>query len=96
MTVDVQGLRPVGLDVAEKVEELLVPVAFFALSHDLSGGEVEGGEQGGGAVTDVIVGDAFDIAQTHGQQLLGERFRTWIWDFSINAEHFTPWSGGLR
>ena len=46
-------------------------VAALALGHDLTAGHIECGEQGRGAMTDVIVGHAFDIAQAHRQQRLG-------------------------
>ena len=41
-------------------------VAFFALREHLAGGDIQGGEQGGGAVADIVVGDAFDVAESIG------------------------------
>ena len=40
-------------------------------SVNTSGGDVEGGEQGGGAVADIIMGHAFHIAEAHRQHRLG-------------------------
>jgi hypothetical protein len=37
----------------------------------LAGGDVEGGEEGGGAVADVVVGAPLHLPGTHGQQRLG-------------------------
>ena len=44
--------------------KLLMAILPFA---DLAGGHIEGGEQGRGPVTDVVMGIAFDIAQSHRQ-----------------------------
>ena len=46
-------------------------VASLALGERLAVGRVEGGEQGGGAVADIVVGDAFDVAEPHGQHRPG-------------------------
>ena len=44
--------RDAGVDMPQEGEELLVPVALLALGEDFSGGDVEGGEQGCGAVSE--------------------------------------------
>ena len=49
-------------------------------------GHVQCDEQGGGAVADVVVGDAQRIAQTHGQQWLGTDQGLDL-RFLVNAEH---------
>ena len=69
--MDIEVLGHVGVDVAQEGEELLVPMASLALCEHLACGHVQGGEQRGGAVADIIVRDAFDIAQSHGQHRLG-------------------------
>ena len=46
-------------------------MAGFALGDDRAVEHVEGGEQCGGAVTLVVVGDAFDVAESHGKHGLG-------------------------
>ena len=69
--MDVQGFGHVGVDVAQEGEDFLVPMASFALREHFAGGHVQGGEQRSGAVADVIVGDALDVPQPHGQHRLG-------------------------
>ena len=69
--MDVQIFRDGHLDLAQEAQELLVPVAGLALGDHLAGGDVQSGEEGGGAVPDVVVGDAFHVAQAHRQQRLG-------------------------
>ena len=69
--MDVERLGDVGIDMVEEGKEVLVTMALFALGQDLAGSDIKGGEQGGGAVADVIVGDPFDIPQAHGQHGLG-------------------------
>ena len=46
-------------------------VARLALGKYGSGGDVERGKQGGGTVAYVVVRDALDVAQAHGQDRLG-------------------------
>ena len=58
-------------EVAEEDQELLVPVPWFAHAGDLAGGDLERGEQGGGAVPDVVVGALLGMAGLHRQHLLG-------------------------
>jgi hypothetical protein len=60
-----------GVQVAQEVEELLVPVARLAFGKHGTGGDVEHGKQDGGAVTNIIMSHAFHIAQPHRQHRLG-------------------------
>jgi len=69
--MDVELGRHIGLDVTQEGEELLMTMAGFALGDDGAVEYVEGGEQGGGAVAPVVVGDAFDVAEPHGKHGLG-------------------------
>ena len=46
--------------VAQKGEELLMAVAGLALRQHLAGGDIEGGEQRGGAMPDVVLGGGND------------------------------------
>lgn len=69
--VHIESFRDVFIDVVEKLQELLVAVSALALRQNLAGGNVQGGEQGRGAVPDVIVRYAFHISQPHGQKRLG-------------------------
>jgi hypothetical protein len=50
--VDVQILGNRLLDLAQEAQKFLVPVAWPALGQHLSGGHVQGSEQGGGAVAE--------------------------------------------
>jgi hypothetical protein len=67
-------------EVAQEDQELLVPVPRFAHSG-VAGGDLECGEQGGGAVPDVIVGAFLGLPGCVGS-VLWVRFNAWIWDFS--------------
>jgi hypothetical protein len=69
--VHVQILEYGLLDLPEEPQELLVPVAGLALGDHLAGGDIQGGEQRGSAVPDVVMPDALHVAQAHGQQRLG-------------------------
>ena len=60
-----------ALDAVQEADELLMAMALHVLSDDRAVEHVEGGEQGGGAVTLVVVGDALDVAEPHGKQGLG-------------------------
>jgi hypothetical protein len=45
-----------GFDGVEKADELLMPMALHAAADDLAFEHVEGGEEGRGAVADIVVG----------------------------------------
>jgi hypothetical protein len=45
-----------GFDGIEEADELLMPVALHAAADDLAFEHVEGGEEGSGAVADIVVG----------------------------------------
>ena len=47
-----------------------MPMTGLALGHHCTGGHVQGGKQGGGAVALVVVGNPFHVAQTQRQQRL--------------------------
>jgi hypothetical protein len=68
--VDVERLGDGSLDVAEELQELLVAMPALALREHLARGDVERREQRRGAVMDVVVGDAFDVADAQRQQRL--------------------------
>jgi hypothetical protein len=53
--MDVEPLRHVGFDLVEELAELGRTMAGEALSDHLAGGDVEGGEQRGRAVTLVVM-----------------------------------------
>ena len=58
------------VDAVEEVAELDGTMPAMQLADDLAGGDVEGGEQRGGAVPSVVVGLALGLARPHGQQRL--------------------------
>ena len=68
MNVEVGG--DAGIQIAQEGKELLMAMARLAFGEDGASGDVEGREQGGGAVANVIVGDALDVPQAHGQHRL--------------------------
>ena len=63
--------RGLAVDRIEKADELLMPVAAHALADDLAVQDVEGGEQGCGAVALVIMGHRAATAALHWQPRLG-------------------------
>jgi hypothetical protein len=68
--VHVQILGHFGLDVTQESEELLVPMAWLALREHLAIDYIQGSKQGGCTVTVVVMRDAFEVAQSHGQHRL--------------------------
>jgi hypothetical protein len=60
-----------GLDPVEEADELLVPVPRHALADDAAIQDIEGGEQRGRSVPDVIVGHGAGPALLHRQARLG-------------------------
>ena len=60
-----------AVDGVEKANELLMPVAAHALADDLAVEDVEGGEQGRGAMALIIVGHRAATAALHWQPRLG-------------------------
>lgn len=52
----------------EEVEIFLLAVTAFAMSENLASGNVQSSKQRHGAVTSIVVGDSFDIAQAHPQK----------------------------
>ena len=72
-------------DPPQETQELLVPMPGFALGDHRTGGHVQDGQKCGGAVTDGVVGDTLDVAQTHRQQRLGA-IAGLVLRFLVNAE----------
>ena len=64
--VDLQIGGNVGVDVLEKAQELLVAVARLALGEDWASGDIQCGEEGGGAGMEVSGRDALDVAGPEG------------------------------
>jgi hypothetical protein len=63
--------RHFTLDGIEKADKFLVPVALHAAADDLAFQDIEGGEQGGGAVALVVVGHGGATPFLHRQTGLG-------------------------
>ena len=59
--VEVQVLGDGFLDLAQKTQKFLVAMPRLALGDHLAGGHIQSREQGCGAVTNVIVGDALAV-----------------------------------
>jgi len=67
----VQLLGGIGQrDVLEEAQELLMAVTVLADPGDLAGGNLQRGEQGRGAVADIVMGAAFGAARLHRQHRL--------------------------
>jgi hypothetical protein len=62
-----------------------MPVTRLALRDHLTGGYVKSGKQGGGAVSDVVVGDSLHVSQT--QPLRGSLWLRQQWLGSIESLH---------
>ena len=65
--MDVEVVRHTAVDLTQESEELLMTVSRFTAGDDSPGGHIESREQSGRAVTFVIMGDAFDVAEAHGE-----------------------------
>jgi hypothetical protein len=63
--------RHLPLDGIEKADELLMAMALHAAADDLALEDIEGGEQGGGTVSFVIVGHGGTASFLHRQAGLG-------------------------
>ena len=84
--VQLQILGHLLVDPPQEAEELLMTVAGLALSDHGTGGHIQRGEQRGGAVADVVMGDALHVAQAHRQQRLGP-VQCLDLRLLVNAEH---------
>jgi hypothetical protein len=61
--VNSQPSGDVGIDLPEKVQVFLVTMATAASAHHLAAGQVQGGEQRGRAVTEIVMRHPFNITQ---------------------------------
>lgn len=68
--VNIQVSRDGVVQPTQECEELLMPVAGFALGENGPGGDVQGGKQSGRPVANVIVDDSLDVTEAHGQHRL--------------------------
>ena len=63
--------RNANIEVPEEGEELLMAVPRLAWGDDFAALHIEGGEQRGRAVAQVVMRDAFEVAHAHRQDRLG-------------------------
>ena len=84
--VDVQLRRDAIVEVAQKGKKFLVSMSWFAFGEDGAGGDIQCGKQSSGAVADVIVSDALDVAEPHGQNRLGSVERLNL-AFLVHTQH---------
>jgi hypothetical protein len=84
--MDIEPRRHVDIDVLEKAEELLVPVAWLALTKDMAARHIEGSEEGRRAVADVAIRNAFDVAKPEGEQRSRAPWRLGL-ALLIDAQH---------
>lgn len=83
----VQFLFRVGTGhMLEETEELLVAVPVLAEPGHLPGGDFQGGEQGGGAMADVVVAALLVVARLHHKHFLGAVQRLDL-GLLIDAQH---------
>src|SRR6185437_15602163 len=65
--VNVKFGRDALVQSAQKREELLMPMTRLAFGEHCTGGNVQRGKQGCRSVTDIVMGHALDITETHWQ-----------------------------
>ncbi len=65
--MDVEAAGHIAVDLTQECEELLMTVSRMTTGYDFAGGDIESGEQRGGAVAFVVMSDAFEVAEAHGE-----------------------------
>lgn len=93
--MDIKLCRDIGVDLLKKAEILLMSVPTLARGHHIAGCDVQCRKECRGTVADVIVGDPFGIAQSHGKHRLCTVEGLEIWLFS-STQSTIALSGGLR
>ena len=69
--VNVQPIGDVALDLIQEAKELLMPMPVLAGNLNVSGGNVQCGEEGCYSMPYVVVGNALGVSDSHGQDGLG-------------------------
>ena len=87
--MQIEGFRCLGIDGAQKAQELLMAVAIHALANDLAGGDVERGEQGRRTMALVIMRYGAGAALLHWQPRL-RAVEGLDLAFLIDAQHQCP------
>ena len=93
--MEVEFGRRLAVDEPQKGEKLLMAMTLGAFAEHFAGGHIESGEQGRGSVSDIVMGIAFDIAQSHRQCGLGAIERLDL-ALLIDTHNTIALSGGLR
>jgi hypothetical protein len=95
--VDFKFSRYCLVDFARKRQEFLMSGTRLAGDQYCAIELIQGGEQRGGAVANVVVRDAFDVAETHRQATWAACVRSSGWRWLLSSTHSTTaFSGGLR
>jgi hypothetical protein len=84
--VDLQPRGNLGVEMPKECEKLLVPVPALALREDVAPVHIERREERGGAVAEVVVRDALDVAEPHRQQW-GRALQRLDLALLINGQH---------
>jgi len=69
--VDIRACRDLRVDGVEEADELLVPMALHVAADNGAIEDIEGGQQGGGAMASVVMGHGAGTARLHWQAGLG-------------------------
>ena len=84
--VHVQFRRHRPVDFAQEGKEFLMPMARFASCQDRAIEDIQCCEKRGRSMTDVVVRDALDVAESHWQQRLRALQRLTL-TLLVNAQH---------
>ena len=84
--MDVELVGDLGFESAQELEELPAAMTREALPDDLAGGDIEGGEQRGGAVAHVVMSAPLDLSGPHGKKRPGAIQRLDL-ALLVDAEH---------
>ena len=83
---DIEFARNTLVDQPEKADELLVAMLGLAVGNHPAVGDVEGGKQGCGAVSNVVMGYTLYIAKIHRQHRLAA-FESLALALLIHTQH---------
>src|SRR5664280_2098167 len=81
-------------DLLQEGQELLVAMSWFAGASHGAGGDLQGGEQGGGPVAHIVVTAAFRRPGCIGS-IFWVRSNAWMWDFS-STHNTIAFSGSAK
>lgn len=84
--MSIELLGPVGIDMLEKAQEFLMPMRRLALREHTAFGDIECRKQCRSPMSDVTVGDAYDVTEPKRQNRLGT-FECLDLALLVDAEH---------